>query len=290
MAERLTIRRPDDWHVHDGEMLKSVLPFTARHFGCAVLMPNLAPPVRTTADAIAYRARVLAALPKNSTFEPLFTCYLADDTDPDDVARRYHEGAFFAVKLYPAHATTGAAHGVTDFNKIKPVLARMEQLGMPLLVHGEDANPAVDVFAREARFCEKYLGPLRREFPGLKITLEHVSSKEGIEFVRAHARMAGTITPHHLELTRTDWLGWGLKPYYAMPVLKSEADRAALRRAATSGDPRFFLGTDSAPHPTAKNFLSTARQESSARRLHFPSTPRCSRRKARSTGWKPSPP
>ena len=256
MTNRITIRKPDDWHLHvrDGEMLKAVLPFTAAHFGRAILMPNLTPPVRTTADAIAYRERVMAALPKSSTFKPLMTCYLTDDTDPNDVERGFRAGVFTGVKLYPANATTYSAAGVTDYRKIKPVLARMEKLGMRFLMHGEDVDATVDIFDREARFCEKYLGPWTREFPGLKFILEHLSSKEGVEFVRAHApQVGGTITPYHMELTRTDWLGWGLKPYmYVMPVIKTEKDRQALRKAAASGEPCYFLGTDSAPHPVAK--------------------------------------
>jgi dihydroorotase len=256
MADRITIRKPDDWHLHvrDNEMLRATLPFTARHFGRAILMPNLIPPVRTTADAIAYRERVIAALPKGSTFQPLLTCYLTDDTDPDDVERGFRDGVFTGVKLYPANATTNSAAGVTDYRKIKPVLTRMEKIGMRFLMHGEDVDPAVDVFDREARFCEKYLGPWTREFPGLKMILEHLSSKEGVEFVRAHApQVGGTITPYHLELTRTDWFGWGLKPYmYVMPVIKTERDRQALRGAATSGEACYFVGTDSAPHPVAK--------------------------------------
>jgi len=256
MADRITIRKPDDWHLHvrDNEILRASLPFTARHFGRAILMPNLIPPVRTTADAIAYRERVMAALPKGSTFRPLLTCYLTDDTDPEDVERGFREGVFTGVKLYPANATTNSAAGVTDYRKIKPVLARMEKIGMRFLMHGEDVDPGVDVFDREARFCEKYLGPWTKEFPGLKMILEHLSSKEGVDFVRAHApQVGGTITPYHLELTRTDWFGWGLKPYmYVMPVIKTERDRQALRKAATSGESCYFLGTDSAPHPVAK--------------------------------------
>jgi dihydroorotase len=256
MTARITIRKPDDWHLHvrDGEMLKAVLPFTARHFGRAILMPNLTPPVRTTADAIAYRERVMAALPNSSTFKPLLTCYLTDDTDPDDVERGFRQGVFTGVKLYPANATTYSAAGVTDYRKIKPVLARMEKLGMRFLMHGEDVDPAVDIFDREASFCERYLAAWTREFPGLKFILEHLSSKDGADFVRAHApQVGGTITPYHLELNRTDWLGWGLKPYmYVMPVIKTEKDRLALRKAATSGEACYFLGTDSAPHPVAK--------------------------------------
>jgi len=256
MVDRLTIRKPDDWHLHvrDNEMLQATLPFTARHFGRAILMPNLIPPVRTTADARAYRERAKAALPQGSTFEPLMTCYLTDDTDPDDVERGFREGVFTGVKLYPANATTNSAAGVTDYGRIRSVLARMEKIGMRFLMHGEVTDPDVDIFDREAVFVEKWLAGWLKEFPGLKFILEHVSSKIGAEFVRAHApQLGGTITPYHLELTRTDWLGWGLKPYmYVMPVIKTEADRQALRKAATSAEPCFFLGTDSAPHPVAK--------------------------------------
>jgi len=260
MVDRLTIRKPDDWHLHvrDNEMLKAVLPFTARHFGRAILMPNLIPPVRTTADAIAYRERVMAALPAGSTFKPLMTCYLTDETDPDDVERGFREGIFTGVKLYPAHATTNSAAGVTDFSKIRPVLARMEKIGMRFLMHGEVTDHDIDIFDREAVFVERRLTPWTRDFPGLKFILEHLSSKVGVDFVRAHApQVGGTITPYHLEYTRTDWLGWGLKPYmYAMPVIKTAKDREALRQAATSGEACYFLGTDSAPHPMAKK-LST---------------------------------
>jgi dihydroorotase len=256
MTDRITIRKPDDWHLHvrDGEMLKAALPFTARHFGRAILMPNLLPPVRTTADAIAYRKHVMEALPSGSSFKPLMTCYLADDTDPNDVERGFHEGIFTGVKLYPANATTNSAAGVTDYRKIKPVLVRMEKIGMRFLMHGEDVDPQVDIFDREASFLDRYLDPWTREFPGLKMILEHVSSKEGVDFVRAHApQVGGSITPYHLEHNRTDWLGWGNRPYmYCMPVIKTERDRQALRKAATSGEACFFLGTDSAPHPVAK--------------------------------------
>src|SRR5215467_7611211 len=253
---RLTIRKPDDWHLHlrDGAMLEAVMPFTAKQFGRAILMPNLVPPVMTTKDAVAYRERALAARPPGSTFTPLMTCYLRDDTDPDDVERGFRDGVFTGVKLYPANATTNSAAGVTDYRKIRPVLARMEKIGMRFLMHGEVTDPDVDIFDREAVFVEKRLSPWLREYPGLKFILEHLSSKIGVDFVRAHApQVGGTITPYHLELTRTDWLGWGLKPYmYVMPVIKTESDRQALRKAATSGESCFFLGTDSAPHPVAK--------------------------------------
>jgi len=256
MTTRITIRKPDDWHLHvrDGAMLNAVMPFTATHFGRAILMPNLVPPVMITKDAIAYRERVMAALPVGSSFEPLMTCYLTDDTDPDDVERGFKEGVFTAVKLYPAHATTYSAAGVTDYRNIMPVLERMEKIGMPFLMHGEDVDPEVDIFDREAMFIERYLTKWTRQFPALRFTLEHLSSKDGADFVRSAApQVGGTITPYHLVLTRTDWLGWGLKPYmYCMPVIKTAKDRAALRKAATSGEACYFLGTDSAPHPVAK--------------------------------------
>jgi dihydroorotase len=254
--QRITIRKPDDWHLHvrDGAMLKAVLPYTAKHFGRAILMPNLVPPVTTTAEAIAYRERVMAALPPRSTFKPLMTCYLTDDTDPNDVERGFREGVFTGVKLYPAHATTNSAAGVTDHTKIMRVLERMEKIGMPFLMHGEDVDPKVDIFDREASFIDRYLKKWVRQFSGLRMILEHLSSKEGVDFVKSAApQVGGTITAYHMMLTRTDWLGWGLKPYmYCMPVIKTERDRLALRKAATSGAACYFLGTDSAPHPMSR--------------------------------------
>ena len=253
---RITLRKPDDWHLHvrDGAMLKASLPFTARHFGRAIIMPNLLPPVVKVKDAEAYRSRVLAARPEGSTFQPLMTCYLTDDTNPDEVESGFRNSVFTAVKLYPANATTNSAAGVTDLGKVRKVFARMEKIGMPLLIHGEEVDPEVDVFDREAVFIERRLAPLLRDFPGLKVVLEHLSSKVAVDFVRAHApQLGGTITPYHLCLNRTDWLGSGLRPYmYCMPVIKTEKDRRALVEAATSGDACFFLGTDSAPHPVAK--------------------------------------
>ena len=256
MTTRLTIRRPDDWHLHvrDGDMLRAVLPYTARHFGRAILMPNLVPPVRTTQDAIAYRGRVEAALPAGSRFKPLMTCYLTDETDPDDVERGFRDGVFTGVKLYPANATTNSAAGVSDYRKITRVLERMQKIDMPFLIHGEEVAPDVDIFDREAAFVERRLSRWVKEFPGLRMILEHLSSREGAEFVMSAApQLGGTITPYHLTLTRTDWLGGGLKPMmYAMPVIKTARDRAALRKAATSGAACYFLGTDSAPHPFAR--------------------------------------
>ena len=256
MTTRITIRKPDDWHLHvrDGEMLKAVLPFTAKNFGRAIIMPNLVPPVRTAVDGVAYRERVLAALPPGSKFTPLITCYLTDDTDPDDVERGFRDGVFTGVKLYPAHATTNSAAGVTDYAKVMPVLERMEKIGMPFLMHGEVVAPDVDIFDREAVFIDRLLSKWVKQFRGLRFIFEHLSSKDGVDFVRSAApQVGGTITPYHMMLTRTDWLGHGLKPYmYVMPVIKTERDRLALRQAATSGEACYFLGTDSAPHPYAK--------------------------------------
>jgi dihydroorotase len=256
MTDRITIRKPDDWHLHvrDGAMLKVVLRYTARHFARAIIMPNLVPPVTTIADAVAYRERVMAAVPEGSNFRPLMTCYLTDRTDPDEVERGFRDGVFTAVKLYPVGATTNSAYGVTDFEKIRPVLARMEKIGMRLLIHGEEASdPSIDVFDREATFIERRLHPMTRAYPALRIVLEHLSSKAAVDYVRAAApQVGGTITPYHLMLNRTDMLGYGIRPYYyCMPILKRERDRLALLQAATSGESCFFLGTDSAPHPVA---------------------------------------
>jgi dihydroorotase len=256
MTTRITIRKPDDWHLHvrDGAMLEAVLPFTAKNFGRAILMPNLVPPVATMADAVACRERVRAALPAGSTFTPLMTCYLRDETDPDDVERGFRDGVFTGVKLYPAHATTNSAAGVTDLKRVHRVLERMEKIDMPFLMHGEEVDHDIDIFDREAAFIDRKLIPLTKSFPGLRMILEHLSSKDGVDFVRsAKPQVGGTITPYHLVLTRTDWLGFGLKPHmYAMPVIKTARDRDALRQAATSGESCFFLGTDSAPHPVAR--------------------------------------
>ena len=253
---RITICKPDDWHLHvrDGAMLKASLPFTARHFGRAIIMPNLLPPVVTVKDAEAYRQRVMAARPEGSSFTPLMTSYLTDATNPDEIESGFRKKVFTAVKLYPANATTNSAAGVTDLRKVRQVFARMEKIGMPLLIHGEEVDPEVDVFDREAVFIERRLDPLLKDFPALKVVLEHLSSKVAVDFVRSKApQLGGTITPYHLMLNRTDWLGAGLRPYmYCMPVIKTEQDRRALVEAATSGDSCFFLGTDSAPHPVAK--------------------------------------
>lgn len=256
MSDRITIRRPDDWHVHfrDGAMMQACLPETARVFARAIAMPNLTPPVRTTDDAIAYRERLRAARPAGSSFEPLMTCYLTHDTDPDDIERGFREGVFAALKLYPAHATTNAAEGVTDLNRLDRVFERAEKIGLPLSMHGEEVDPAIDIFDREAVFIDRRLGPLTEKFPGLKMILEHLTTAAAVDFVRAKfPQVAGTITPHHLDLTRTDMLGHGMRPdYYCMPVVKTERDRRALVAAAVSGEPCYFLGTDSAPHPLAR--------------------------------------
>ena len=254
--DRITIRKPDDWHLHvrDGAMLKASLPFTARHFRRAIIMPNLLPPVVSVKDAEGYRSRVLAALPEGAKFTPLMTCYMTHDTSPDEVEAGFRAGVFTGVKIYPANVTTNSAAGVSDYRRIRRVVERMEKIGMRLLIHGEVIDPEVDVFDREVVFIERELEPLTRDFPGLKIILEHVSSKQGVDFVRSRAgQVGGTITPYHLMLTRTDWLGWGNRPYmYCAPVIKTAKDRAALRAAATSGESNFFLGTDSAPHPVKK--------------------------------------
>ena len=256
MTTRITIRKPDDWHLHvrDGEMLKAVLPYTAKNFARAILMPNLIPPVRTMAECIAYRERVMAAVPPGAKFEPLMTCYLTDDTDPDDVERGFREGVFTGVKLYPANATTNSAAGVTDYKKVMRVLERMEKIDMPFLMHGEDTDPDVDIFDREKAFIDRHLSKWIKQFPKLRFILEHLSSKDGVDFVKSAApQVGGTITAYHMMLTRNDWFGHGLKPYmYVMPVIKTARDRAALRKAATSGEACYFLGTDSAPHPYSR--------------------------------------
>ncbi len=250
-----TVRRPDDWHLHlrDGEMLKNVLPATARQFARAIVMPNLVPPVTTPEAARAYRGRILAALPQGAEFEPLMTCYLTDEANPAEIARGFSDGTWVAAKLYPAHATTNSAHGVTDLDRIVPVLERMAELGMPLLVHGEVTHQEVDVFDREAVFIDRVLTPLARRLPSLKIVLEHVTTEEGVAFVKDGGNsIAGTITAHHLVINRNALFAGGLRPHhYCLPVAKREKHRQALRRAAVSGDGKFFLGTDSAPHPAS---------------------------------------
>jgi dihydroorotase len=251
-ADRLTIRRPDDWHVHlrDGAMLASVLPYTARQFARAIVMPNLSPPVSSVAAAADYRARILAALPAGMAFTPLMTAYLTDGIDPDELARGHGEGVFTAAKLYPAHATTGSAHGVTAIAHIRPALERMQAIGMPLLVHGEVTDADVDIFDREAVFIERTLAGLVRDYPALKIVFEHITTAEAADFVAAAGpTVAATITPQHLHINRNAMLVGGIRPHaYCLPVAKRERHRLALRRAATSGSAKFFLGTDTAPH------------------------------------------
>jgi dihydroorotase len=254
-ADSITIRRPDDFHVHlrDGKMLEAVLPFTAAQFARGVIMPNLVPPVTTVAAAAAYRERILAARPSGSEFEPLMTCYLTDATSPDEIEKGFRAGVWVAAKLYPAGATTNAHHGVTDIPKLAPVLERMEQIGMPVLIHGESTDPAVDIFDRESVFMEQSLLPLLKRHAGLKVVIEHVTTAETADIVRAHAgRVAGTITPHHLVINRTSIFQGGLRPHlYCLPVAKRERHRLALRKAATSGETCFFIGTDTAPHRRA---------------------------------------
>lgn len=257
MTETITIRRPDDWHVHvrDGEMLRATLPFTAKVFGRAIIMPNLVPPVRTLADLAAYRGRIEQAIPAGSRFRPLMTLYLTETSDPEEIRTGAARGELAAVKLYPAGATTNSDSGVRDIGRVTPMLEAMQEADVPLLVHGEVTDRDVDVFDREAVFIERVLDPLRRRFPALRIVLEHITTREGADYVAEHAgRMAATITAHHLMINRTDIFRGGIRPHlYCLPIAKREEHRLALRRAATSGNACYFLGTDSAPHPvTAK--------------------------------------
>jgi len=250
--DRLTLTRPDDWHLHlrDGAMLAAVLPDTARRFARAIVMPNLKPPVRTVAEAAAYRDRILAALPAGMRFEPLMTLYLTDNTDPAEIARAVASGFVKAVKYYPAGATTHSDSGVTDIHRVQVVLEAMQEAGLPLLLHGEVTDPGVDVFDREAVFIERILLPLVQRLPRLKIVLEHITTRHAAEFVAtAPANVAATITAHHLLYNRNAMFQGGMRPhYYCLPVLKREIHRLALLEAATGGNAKFFLGTDSAPH------------------------------------------
>lgn len=254
MADTLTIRCPDDWHAHfrDGAMLKAVAPYTAGQFARAIVMPNLVPPVTRVAAATAYRERVRAALPAEAGFTPLMTCYLTDDADPAELKRGHAEGVWVAAKLYPAHATTNSAAGVSSIDRIAPALEAMSEIGMPLLVHGEVTDPEVDIFDREAVFLERVLAPLLARHQGLRVVVEHATTAGAVDFVRAQGGRVGcTITPHHLVLNRNALLVGGIKPHlYCLPIVKTETDRLALRAAATSGDPHFFIGTDTAPHGT----------------------------------------
>ena len=255
MTQSLTIRRPDDFHLHlrDGAMLQGVLPETARHFARAIIMPNLVPPVVTAKDACAYRDRILAALPEGARFEPLMTLYLTEGTDPADVAAAHASGLVKAVKLYPAGATTNSNSGVRDFDKVRGVLEKMAEIGLPLCVHGEVVDPSVDIFDREAVFIDRVLDPIRRATPGLRVVMEHITTEEGVAYARSGGNDLGaTITTHHLIINRNHILAGGIRPhYYCLPVAKREKHRLALRAAATSGETRFFLGTDSAPHVDA---------------------------------------
>jgi dihydroorotase len=248
----LTFRRPDDWHVHfrDGEILKQVVPYTARQFGRAIVMPNLVPPVTTARDAAAYRDRVVAAVPQDCRFTPLMTCYLTDSTDPSDLVAGHRDGIFTAAKLYPAHATTNSAHGVTAIERIYGVLEAMAEHHIPLLVHGELVRHDIDIFDREKAFIDAILLPVIGRFPRLKVVLEHITTEDGAAVVREYRQQLGaTITPQHLLYNRNILLEGGIRPHmYCLPVLKREKHRLALRAAATSGEPGFFLGTDSAPH------------------------------------------
>lgn len=250
--QTLTIRRPDDWHLHlrDGDVLQGVLPYTARQFARAIVMPNLSPPVTTTEAGRAYRERILAAVPAEMNFDPLMTAYLTDASDADDLARGFEGGVFTAAKLYPANATTNSAHGVTDVANIMGVLERMAEIGMPLCVHGEVTDHDVDVFDREAVFIERTLAPLIGRLPELKVVFEHITTAEAVAFVDgAGANVGATITPQHLHINRNAMLVGGIRPHaYCLPVAKREVHRLALRKAATSGSAKYFLGTDSAPH------------------------------------------
>jgi len=249
----LTITRPDDWHLHlrDGDAMASVLVHSARQFARAIIMPNLKPPVTTTAQALAYRDRILAALPAGLDFEPLMTLYLTDNTAPDEIRRARDSGLVHAVKLYPAGATTNSDAGVTSLSKCYKTLEAMQKVGMPLLVHGEVTDPEVDIFDREAVFIDRVMKPLRRDMPALKVVFEHITTRHAAEYVRdAEGAVAATITAHHLLYNRNEIFRGGIRPhYYCLPVLKREEHRQALVQAATSGSPKFFLGTDSAPHP-----------------------------------------
>ncbi|QIK78779.1 dihydroorotase [Sphingomonas piscis] len=252
-AQTLTIRRPDDWHVHlrDGEMLTRVAPYTARQFGRAIIMPNLTPPVMTVEAAQTYRERILAAVGEG--FTPLMTCYLTDGADPDEMERGFAEKVWVAAKLYPAHATTNSAHGVTDIRNVYPVLERMQRIGMVLCVHGEVTDSSVDIFDREAVFIDRVLTGVVADFPELKIVLEHITTSEAAAFVgSAGPNIAATVTPQHLIINRNAIFAGGLRPHaYCLPVAKREQHRLAVRQAATSGSAKFFLGTDSAPHERA---------------------------------------
>ena len=250
--QQLQIRRPDDWHIHlrDDAMLHTVLPYTSEVCGRAIVMPNLVPPVTSVAAARAYRERILAALPQQHRFQPLMTCYLTDSLDAAEVEHGFREGVFTAAKLYPAHATTNSSHGVTSIAAIASVLERMQAIGMPLLIHGEVTDAHIDIFDREARFIETVMIPLRQQFPGLKIVMEHITTREAAQYVlEANDLLGATITPQHLMFNRNHMLVGGVRPHlYCLPILKRNVHQQALRDVIASGNPRFFLGTDTAPH------------------------------------------
>lgn len=250
--QELLIRRPDDWHIHlrDDDMLQTVLPFTSEVSGRAIVMPNLVPPVTSVAAAIAYRERIMAALPAEHRFTPLMTCYLTDSLDADEVEKGYNAGVFTAAKLYPAHATTNSSHGVTNIASIATVLERMQKIGMPLLIHGEVTDVHIDIFDREARFIESVMDPLRKQYPELKVVFEHITTREAAAYVQeGNQFLAATITPQHLMFNRNHMLVGGIRPHlYCLPILKRNVHQEALRNVIASGNPRFFLGTDTAPH------------------------------------------
>ncbi|WIF56823.1 dihydroorotase [Atlantibacter hermannii] len=256
----LTIRRPDDWHVHlrDGEMLNIVVPYTSETYARAIVMPNLAPPVTTVEAARAYRQRILDAVPAGHVFEPLMTCYLTDTLDASELERGFNEGVFTAAKLYPANATTNSSHGVTHIDAIMPVLERMEKIGMPLLVHGEVTHAEIDIFDREARFIDSVMEPLRQRLPGLKVVFEHITTRDAAQYVRdGNSLLAATITPQHLMFNRNHMLVGGVRPHlYCLPILKRSVHQQALRELVASGCERVFLGTDSAPHARHKKETS----------------------------------
>jgi len=252
MTDKLIIRRPDDWHVHlrDGDMLRDVVNYTARQFGRAIVMPNLTPPVTTVEAGMAYRQRILKAVDPLLNFTPLMVCYLTDTIAADEVERGFTEGVFTACKLYPANATTNSAHGVTDIKNIYSVLEIMQRIGIPLLVHGEVTDSEIDIFDREAVFIERVLTNVISDYPDLKVVFEHITTADAVAFVeKSGSNIAATITPHHLEFNRNAIFQGGIRPhYYCLPIAKRETHRLALRKAATSGSPKFFLGTDTAPH------------------------------------------
>lgn len=254
-SKELVLRVPDDWHLHlrDGALLRAVTPYSSAHFGRAIIMPNLVPPVVTGEQAAQYQSRILQAVPESHGFDPQMTLYLTEGTDPEDVAAGAKSGLIKAVKLYPAGATTNSQSGVSDIEQVYPVLERMSDIGLPLLVHGEVTDSAVDIFDREAVFIETILDPLRQRFPLLRVVMEHVTTSEGVNYVRSQSTgLAATLTVHHLIINRNSLLVGGIKPHlYCLPIAKREAHRLALVEAATSGDSRFFLGTDSAPHVDA---------------------------------------